>query len=142
MSQWVYLSSPTCLTTRWEDTPMRIRIQLSSATVKALQSRLQHAYRRDDVRLGRRITVLLGHLVHQVAVAVLCARWELSPSCLYAWQRACMWHGMDSLRYRHSAGRPEKLTPSQKKRVGELIEAGPWWWAVRRPVGTRSCSAC
>jgi hypothetical protein len=56
MSKWVYLSQPSCLTTRWEDTPMPIRIQLSSATVKALQSRLQHAYRIDDVRSVRRIT--------------------------------------------------------------------------------------
>ena len=27
--------------------------------------------------------------------------------------------------YQHSGGRPEKLTPSQKKRLVELIEAGP-----------------
>jgi transposase len=104
---------------------MPIRIQLSSATVKALQSRLQHAYRKDEVRLVRRITVLLDLLVHHVSVAVLCERWGLSPSCLYDWQRACVLHGMDSLRYRHSGGRPAKLTPSQKKRLVELIEAGP-----------------
>jgi transposase len=104
---------------------MRIRIQLSAATVKALQSRLQHAYRKDDVRLVRRITVLMDLLVHHVPVAVLCARWGLSPSCLYDWQRALMLRGMDSLVYRHSGGRPEKLTPSQKKRLVELIEAGP-----------------
>jgi transposase len=104
---------------------MPIRIQLSSATVKALQSRLQHAYRKDEVRFVRRITVLLDLLVHHVSVAVLCERWGLSPSCLYDWQRACVLHGMDSLRYRHSGGRPAKLTPSQKKRLVELIEAGP-----------------
>jgi hypothetical protein len=40
-----------------EDTPVNIRIQLSPATVKALQTRLQHAYKKDDVRLVRRITV-------------------------------------------------------------------------------------
>src|SRR6266516_2873510 len=32
---------------------------------------------------------------------------------------------MDGLLYRHSGGRPEKLTPSQKKRLVELLEAGP-----------------
>jgi hypothetical protein len=61
---------------------MPIRIQLSSATVKALQSRLQHAYRKDEVRFVRRITVLLDLLVHHVSVAVLCERCGLSPSCL------------------------------------------------------------
>jgi transposase len=104
---------------------MHIRIQLSATTVKALQSRLQHAYRKDDVRIVRRITVLLDLLGHHVPVAVLCERWGLSPSCLYAWQRAFMLHGLDRLCYRHSGGRPEKLTPRQKKRLVELIEAGP-----------------
>lgn len=125
MSTRVYHSKHTYQTTHEEDTPVCIRIQLSRATVKDLHSRLQHAYRKDDVRLVRRTTVLIDLLVHQVPVAVLCERWGLSPSCLYDWQRAFVLHGMDSLRYRHSGGRPEKLTPSQKKRLVELLEAGP-----------------
>jgi transposase len=102
-----------------------IRIQLSRTTVKDLHQRLRHAYQRDDVRLVRRITVLLDLLVHQVPMAVLCERWGLSPSCLYAWQQAFLLRGMDSLVYGHSGGRPPKLTPQQKKRLVELIEAGP-----------------
>jgi transposase len=104
---------------------VRIRIQLSRATVKDLHSRLQHAYQRDDVRLVRRITVLLDLLVHQVPLVGLCERWGLSPSCLYDWQKAFLLRGMDSLVYGHSGGRPPKLTPRQKKRLVELIEAGP-----------------
>ena len=104
---------------------MSIRIHLSAATVKALHSRLQHAYRKDDVRLVRRTTVLIDLLVHQVPSAVLCERWGLSPSCLYDWQKAFVLRGMDSLVYRHGGGRPAQLTPKQKKRVGELIDAGP-----------------
>jgi transposase len=102
-----------------------LRIQLSRTTVKDLHSRLQHAYQRDDVRLVRRITVLLDLLVHRVPMAVLCERWGLSPSCLYAWQQALLLRGMDSLVYGHRGGRPPKLTPRQKKRLVELIEAGP-----------------
>jgi transposase len=121
----VYLSKHTYQPTQEEDTPVCIRIQLSRATVKDLHRRLQHAYQRDDVRLVRRMTVLIDLLVHQVPMAVLCERWGLSPSCLYDWQKAFMVRGMDSLSYRHSGGRPEKLTPRQKKRLVELIEAGP-----------------
>src|SRR5688572_2823248 len=109
MSTRVYLSKHTCQTTHEEDTPVCLRIQRSRATVKDLHSRLQHAYRKDDVRLVRRTTVLIDLLVHHVPVAVLCERWGLSPSCLYDGQRAFVLHGMDSLRYRHSGGRPEKL---------------------------------
>jgi transposase len=102
-----------------------IRIQLSRVTVKDLHSRLQHAYQRDDVRLVRRLTVLIDLLVHQVPIAVLCERWGLSPSCLYDWQKAFLLRGMDSLVYGHGGGRRPKLTPRQKKRLVELIEAGP-----------------
>src|SRR5215467_11203415 len=59
MSTRVYLSKYTCQPTHEEETPVCLRIQLSRATVKELHSRLQHAYQRDDVRLVRRITVLL-----------------------------------------------------------------------------------
>ena len=104
---------------------MSIRIQASNATVKALHTRLQDAYRRDDVRVVRRISVLLGLLTQTASVPVLCERWGLSPSCLYAWQKAFLLRGLDSLIYRHSGGRPEKLTPRQKKRLRELVEAGP-----------------
>ena len=125
MSTRVYLSKNPCQTTQEEHTPVCIRIQASHATVKALQARLQDAYRRDDVRVVRRIRVLLELLTQTASVTVLCERWGLSPACLYAWQKAFMLRGMDSLVYRHSGGRPEQLTPRQKKRLVELIEAGP-----------------
>jgi transposase len=125
MSPRVYVSRDIAVTTAQEDTPVSIRIQLSSATVKALHARLQQAYLKDDVRLVRRTTVLIDLLVHHVAMAVLCERWGLSASCLYDWQRAFLLHGLESLRYRHSGGRRPKLTPKQKQRLVELLEAGP-----------------
>jgi transposase len=102
-----------------------LRIQLSRATVKDLYRRLQHAYQRDDVRLVRRTTVLIDLLVHHVAVEVLGARWGLSLSCIYQWRQAFLLQGMDSVIYHHGGGRRPKLTPRQKKRLVELIEAGP-----------------
>ena len=125
MSKRVYLSKASSGTTRYEDTPMRIRIQVSSATVKALQTRLQQAYQHDDVRLVRRTTVLIDLLVSHVPVGRLCEQWGLSPACIYGWRQAFLLQGMDSLVYRHSGGRRPKLTPKQKQRLVELIEAGP-----------------
>ena len=121
----MYLSQDTCQTTQEENTPVCIRIQLSRATVKDLHSRLQHAYRRDDVRLVRRTTVLIDLLVHHVPVAVLCERWGLSPACIYGWQKALLLRGLDSLVYGHGGGRRPKLSPKQKQRLVELIDAGP-----------------
>jgi transposase len=125
MSTRVYVSKDIAVTTAQEETPVSIRIQLSSATVKALHTRLRQAYVKDDVRLVRRTTVLIDLLVHHVPMAILCERWGLSSSCLYAWQSAFLLHGLESVRYRHSGGRRPKLTPKQKQRLGELLEAGP-----------------
>src|SRR5262252_6040710 len=125
MSKRVYVSIDISVPTEQEDTPVRLRIQVSSATVKVLHAKLQQAYLKDDVRLVRRTTGLIDLLVHHVPMAVLCERWGLSSSCLYGWQRAFLLHGMDSLYYRHSGGRRPKLTPRQKKRLVELLEAGP-----------------
>ena len=125
MSKRVYLSKHDCRITQEKDTPVSIRIQVSSATVKALHNRLQQAYLKDDVRLVRRTTVLIDLLVHLVPRALVCERWGLSASCLYDWQRAFLLHGLDSLVSRHSGGRRPKLTPKHKKRLVELIEAGP-----------------
>jgi|SRR5262252_3187066 len=112
MSKRVYLSIDISVLPEQEDTPVRLRIQVSSATVKALHTKLQQAYLKDDMRLVRRTTVLIDLLVHQVPIPVLCERWSLSASCLYDWQRAFLLHGLDSLVYRHSGGRRPKLTPS------------------------------
>jgi transposase len=125
MSKRVYLSRDISVIPDQEDTPVSIRIQVSSATVKALHTRLQQAYLKDDGRVVRRTTVVIDLLVHHVPMAVLCERWSLSASCLYDWQRAFLLHGLDSVVSRHGGGRPEKLTPKQKKRLVELIEAGP-----------------
>jgi transposase len=125
MSKRVYLSRDISVLPEQEDTPVSLRIQVSSATVKALHTKLQQAYLKDDMRLVRRTTVLIDMLVHHIPIPVLCERWSLSASCLYDWQRTFLLHGLDSLVYRHSGGRRPKLTPRQKKRLVELIEAGP-----------------
>ena len=104
---------------------MNIRIQLSRPTVKALQRRLQDAYRRDDVRLVRRIEALLAHLVNGVSVATLSEHWGFTPACFYQWLREFILQGLESLGYQPGGGRKAKLTPTQKKRLGALIDAGP-----------------
>jgi hypothetical protein len=71
----MYLSQGSLPTTLRENTSVDLRITLSRRTVKAMRARLQQAYLRGDVRLVRRISVLLAYLHVHVSVAVLCARW-------------------------------------------------------------------
>ena len=103
---------------------MSIRIQLSRSTVKALQRRLQEAYQHDDVRLVRRIQALLAHLVNGTPVAQLSSQWGFTPACFYEWLMAFMLDGLASLRYQSKGGRKARLTPTQKKRLSQLIDAG------------------
>ena len=104
---------------------MNIRIQLSHPTVKALQRRLQEAYRRDDVRLMRRIHALLAHLVNKMPMAIVSEQWGFTPACFYQWLTELILNGLDSLGYQPGGGRKAKLTSTQKNRLGKLIDAGP-----------------
>lgn len=104
---------------------MNIRIQLSRPTVKAMQERLRYAYRIGDIRLVRRISALLEYLTLGTSIADLSERWGFSVSCFYIWLNGLLLQGVDSLVYHHGGGRPARLTPSQKKRLCDLIDAGP-----------------
>jgi transposase len=101
------------------------RIQLTRPTVKAMQARLHQAYDRGDMRLVRRISVLLEHLLHQVPVITLNECWDVSVPCIYVWLNELLVHGVGSLVYHHGGGRPAKLTPNQKKQLCAWIDAGP-----------------
>ena len=73
----------------------------------------------------RRIDALLEHVVNWVPVTVLSQRWGFTPACFYQWLNALILDGLDSLGYQRGGGRKAKLTPSQKKRLCQLIDAGP-----------------
>ena len=141
MSPWGYLPSDIAVITAQEETPVRIRIQGSSATVKAFPNRWQQAYLKDDVRLVRRPTVLIALLVPLVPMARLGERWGLSASWLSDWPRALLWHGLDSLVSHQNGGRHPQWIPKQKQPVVELMEAGPLvggWETACGPSGAYS----
>jgi transposase len=104
---------------------LRLRIRLSGTTVKGLHRRLGQAYTLGDVRLVRRISVLLGYLAQGLTLAELVAQWSVSEAGVYHWLHAFLLQGMDSLLYHHGGGRPSRLTPSQKRELCDLLDGGP-----------------
>jgi hypothetical protein len=126
MSTRVYLSKNPCPTTQEEHTPVCIRIQASHATVKAVQARRQDAYRRDDVRVVRRIRVRLELLTQTASVTGLCARWGLSPACLYDGQKACMLRGLDSLAGVYGALQCKTSSVSQPQGLDGSMDVLPY----------------
>lgn len=103
---------------------MNISIHFSRPTTKLLVQRLGQAYATGDLRLVRRISALLG-LAKGEVVAQVGQMLSVSRQAVYNWLKAFMLCGMDSLVYRRSPGRKARLTKTQKKRLVELVKAGP-----------------
>ena len=95
---------------------MNIRIQRIRPTVKALQAALQNAYALGDVRLVRRIRVLLEYGHEHLAREAVIQAWGISRATFYNWWAAFMQQGMDSLTYRHGGGRPPHRGSAPSKR--------------------------
>ena len=77
------------------------------------------------MRLVRRISVLLGYLAQGLSPADLAAHWSISKASPYNWLRALLVEGMESLVYHHGGGRPNRLTPSQRRQLCDLLDASP-----------------
>ena len=104
---------------------MHIRIRLSQPIVKQMEARLRQAYQMGDIRLVRRISVLLGYLEYGIPLAQLIQAWGISQATFYVWIKHLLLKGLDSLVYQHGGGRKPKLTPSQKELLCRWIDAGP-----------------
>jgi transposase len=103
---------------------VEFKVRLSGATSKALEQVLRQGYRAGDVRVIRRVQALLEVGAGR-PVALVAERLGLDATTVYGWLHAFMVDGLATLRYGRAPGRPSKLTPSQKRRLCELVEAGP-----------------
>ena len=102
-----------------------MRIKFSNQTVKALEARLQKAFKWQNVRLVRRLSALLEHGQQGRPVAQVVGKWGISPATLYQWLSEFMVEGLKSLYYQHGGGRPCRLNLAQKKQLHEYLDAGP-----------------
>jgi transposase len=113
-----------------------IRITVSKETVKELVKALQKAYKSGDARMIKRISALLdfsrGDTVEEIA-----QRHGVSLSSMYVWIKKLLVEGVAGLKPRWKGGRPPKLTKSQKKALGQMIDAGLrggrlWQWLLEQ----------
>ena len=101
-----------------------VRMTLIGATRKALIQRLQQAYASHATRLVRRIHALLG-LADGKRIDEVAALLGLGEQTVRDWMHAFLVQGVDSVFYHRRAGRPAKLTRSQRQELKELVLAGP-----------------
>jgi transposase len=103
---------------------LNARILISKETVNELVQTLHRAYKAGDARIVRRITALLS-ISKGEKVSDIAATLGVVPSSVYEWLKQLMVEGVTSLKPNWKGGRPAKLTPTQRQRLAELIDAGP-----------------
>jgi transposase len=101
-----------------------IAITFCQATVKELTRRLQAAFRGGNLPLIKRLSALLL-LAERRPVLRSAERLGVCKQTIYNWLHAFVLDRYDSLPTRRPAGRPAKLTPAQRQRLCEFIDAGP-----------------
>ena len=103
---------------------MDFRIRLNQGLRQAVVERLQRAYESGQVRLVRRIHALLS-IIEGKSVDEVAAMLDLGTQTVRDYVNAFLYRGVASLSYMKPAGRPPKLTKTQRKELAGLIKAGP-----------------
>ena len=103
---------------------MHLKIHFCGSTVKQLEHRLRLAFQGGDLPAIKRISALLL-LGDDQPVQTVAQRLGVCKQTIYNWLRAFLLHRWAALRAHKSCGRPAKLTPAQKQRLEQLIDAGP-----------------
>lgn len=103
---------------------MQIRISIHNSLRKVVLERLRQAYKTGSLRLVKRIQALL-YLADGKTVTEVTELLPLGEQTVRDYFHAFIRKGVDSLVYQRPAGRPAKLTKSQKKELAEMIKAGP-----------------
>jgi transposase len=101
-----------------------VRIRFSAGLGKELGLVLGQAARAGDLRLFRRVAALRA-LGEGQAVESVAATLGVSPASVYQWLQTLLVEGVGGLRVQWRGGRPSKLTKPQKRRLAELVTAGP-----------------
>lgn len=101
-----------------------IRIRITTATRKDLEDTLRRAFKAGDLALVKRVTALLG-IARGESAEMVAAGMGVSRSAVYTWLAAFLREGVAGLRVQWKGGRPAKLTPTQRRRLTEIVTAGP-----------------
>jgi transposase len=103
---------------------MYIRIRISRETGDELVKVLRQSYKSGDINMVKRLSALVGlsrgESVHDVAATL-----GIAAASIYRWLNELLVEGVNGLKPHWAGGRPTKLTATQKKRLTELIKAGP-----------------
>jgi transposase len=100
------------------------RITITNSTVKQLQQQLGAARAASNQELFVRSVALLL-FAQEHPVLEICQLLAIGKSCFYEWLHALLREGVAGLRPRLAPGRKPQLSTEQKRRLRDLLRAGP-----------------
>lgn len=103
---------------------MKYQVRFTTATMTQLRTQWKGAYKMGDIRLVRRISAMLA-IGQGQAIVTIAQDLSVSSETVYAWLRAFLVTRFESLAYRKRSGRSPNLTKTQKRRLTEILDAGP-----------------
>lgn len=103
---------------------LAFRLTLSATCRKQLNERLKIAQDLGKIQEVKRVLAILS-LADGATRAAVASILKVSEEAVRQWLNAFLVQGVDGLRSKKSPGRPPRLTPSQKKELFQIIEAGP-----------------
>ena len=101
-----------------------LRITISKKTVKQLKVELQKAYDPGDLRAVRRWSVLIM-VGERMKLGMILRLWNISAQTVYNWLKEFVQERWRSLEIGKGAGRPPRLTKTQKRKLSDWIQSGP-----------------
>jgi transposase len=116
---------PTLLiTTRTEKGTMSPRILASKKTLRKIQEKVHYALTIGDVRLYKKSKGILM-ILSGAKYALICSELNVAGDTLRRWRNEFLARGLNSLTFKTSPGRPQKLTKSQIQELFDAIKKGP-----------------
>lgn len=103
---------------------LRFRLSLYAAQKKALTARLRIAEQLGDIGSVKRI-LAIQLLCEGVPKKEIASMLKVSAEAVRLWLRGFLLRGVKGLETKKPPGRPSRLTKSQKRELGKIIDQGP-----------------
>lgn len=100
------------------------KLKVSKSQCNDLLKELKRAQRKGDLRWVNRILAILA-LAEEEDIQTVAKMLRVSDEAVRQWIKRFLVGGVVGLRSKKSPGRPSKLTKKQKRKLADVIEAGP-----------------
>ena len=100
------------------------RLTISTPLCKEMEFTLKAAQRRGDIRLVKRLLAIFA-LRDSNSPETVADLLKVSVVTVLDWAKNFLCYNLKGLQQKKSPGRPAKLTKSQKRKLADLVEAGP-----------------